>query len=232
MKRIFVAVILCSALSLRMVAAPPTAAPVLKFSIYAVVQKDSPLRIVGFKYDSDDLELVLANQTDRVVTGAVIAKRLTAPLGCAVVESTTGELSSGPELKELRINPRQKLAIRDSVAGLVLAAKYLKAAGVQVQTAVTEVDFADGTRWRPDPDPRLPTGHPMATFKPSLLVADAGMCSSPDSVIEALSSVNGTRSQSGATPPESSDATVEGEATPHIVFECTLEETSAICPKR
>lgn len=213
--------------------AASTGASAVKFSIYAVAQKDAPLlRIVGLKYNFDEIQLVLANNTNKTVTGAEIEGRITAPRGCSVVEPMTGVLASGPDLKNVHINPRQELTVKPSplgLAALVWAAQYEKAAGAQVQVEVTEIDFADGTSWRLDPDPRLPTGHPTAPFVPSLLEADAGMCSSPTKVVEALLNVNGTGSRDGMTPLEGSTVIVEGETIPHIVFECTLEGPSASC---
>lgn len=227
-----VTILLAGTLPLRISAEP---APVLKFSLYALVQRDAPLRIVDFKYDSSDLELIMANRSDKVVTGVVVAKRLTAPSGCSVdsvEEPTTVEISSGSDWDKVHIDPYQKQTVSDSMASLVLAAQHLGAAGIQVQVEVTEVDFSDGTRWRPTPDPRLPTARPMMPFILSLLDADAGMCSSPETIVKALENVRGTRLEAEGGLIRHSIAIVGGGATPHLTLECKLQGTMAVCPKR
>jgi hypothetical protein len=241
-KRIWLVAILCSAISMTIAAAQhSTAAPELKFSVYAIVQKDSPLQVIGFErglehlggiQHPDDIQLILANRGDKVISGAVIVARITPPSGCSSGEARTVELSSGTDIKQLNLAPHQTMTLRQpspvTFTSFVKAAQIQQIAAAQVQVGVTQVDFADGTLWRPDPDPRLQ--HPMAPFLPSLVEMDAGMCSSPDAVLSALSNVTAIRPERGEKPLESSTATVQESPTPHIVFRCRLEEMTAICP--
>ena len=233
MKRILPVVMVCC-VPLFVTAAEPSPVPVLKFSVYAVVQKGSPLRIVDLKYGFDRFQLVIVNNAEKVITGADIVARITAPSGCSMAAGRTGEVG-GADLKGLHINPNQTLTLGESssplsLSAMVFVAQRQQAAGAHVQVAVKRVVFADGTEWRPDPDPRLPTRQ-TEPFSPSLVDSDTGMCSSPSVVLEALEKVKGTTVRTTIKPSGSSTETIAGVGTPHIVFECSLEEELAICPK-
>jgi hypothetical protein len=69
-------------------------------------------------------------------------------------------------------------------ANYVFLARGLKAAYLHVQVGVAEVDFADGTKWRPQTELR-PT-----LLDPSLVAADEGKCPDVAGVIEALKSIH------------------------------------------
>jgi hypothetical protein len=208
--------------------------PILRFSIYGVTPKDSPVRIVNFVYDGDDLQLTLLNQTETVVVAAVIAGRLTAPESCNDRDEPAAEISA-PRLEPLNIPAHESITTLkpgSSIRGssLVKVAQMQKLAGAQVQLQVTEVRLADGTTWRPHPDPRLPTGRPTAQFDSALEEVDAAMCQSRDSVLHALASITGTRSNSEQVHLTSSNITVQGQSFPHLDLECRLEGSVAICP--
>src|SRR5271167_3167452 len=57
-------------------------APVVAFSIYAPVQKDSPVHIVGLRYDYPTVEIDLENASDVSVDGIGIFAMAIAPRGC------------------------------------------------------------------------------------------------------------------------------------------------------
>lgn len=209
----------------------------LKFSIYAVEQKSSPLKITGFKQVleyPDELYLAVRNETDTAITDAVIAARMTEPATCSNGDSKTAEIS-GPSLERFTISPHQEITLVRSgplsFGLLVKTAQIQNITAAHVQVEVVEVGFADGRRWRPTPDPRLSTGSPMRAFVPSLVETDSDLCTAPSSVLKLLSDIQGTRSQSGTKLLQSSTVSVDGNTIPHIVFECSLEGTTAICPK-
>lgn len=199
------------------------AAPAINFSIYAPEQRDSPLHIVGLKYEEGFITTVLLNATDKSIAGVEIIGVEQAPLGCGAEPRRI--VGVGSSVEPLRIAPRERVVTSGhgaypgfNAAFLVFDARRFEAASLQFQVGVWEVDFVDGTKWRPhDALPETP-------FDSSLVDADAGKCPDAADVSKALSTVEGVRFDRRVEKPTYRDDP------PRLLFSCSLEASHAFCP--
>jgi hypothetical protein len=212
-------------------AAPTTSPPRVKISIYAPKQKNSPLRITGFRYNDSAIQVVLSNDSNKVVTSFIVVGTLSVPPGCSPTTPQPGETGGG--LQDLRIGSKEtRTTTKDqspfSPSSLVIGSKEWQTAYLHVQAGVVEVDFADGTKWRPY------EGLPVDPFDRSLDEADAGACSHSDSssIVEALGRVSKVGFESRTKPVEQDvPKSAEGSAAvPYLVFSCSLNDSMAACP--
>jgi hypothetical protein len=158
--------------------------PVVRFSVYALVQDDFPVRIVALHYGYYSVGFSLTNASDKSVDDVSIAGVAIAPPGCGV-EPRKSRFVIGNAFGRVRIGPHGNADAFESDSGLhtgflVVQAKSLEAAYLQVQAMISEVDFADGTKWKRQIDPQA------SPFDPSLVAVDAWKCPDAASVIEAL----------------------------------------------
>ena len=197
----------------------------IRVGIYGPVQRHSPLRVAGFRYSRDAVQVVLVNQSDKVVEGVIVVATFAVPSGCAV-DPPIGQSAGGGRLDRLHIEPHASgittvEASPFSPTSLVVAAKDLRTAYLHVQAAVAEADFTDGSKWRPQ------IALPHQPYDPSLIKADADRCSDPTSAVEALSKVSKLGFHADSRPVNILE---EKASVPHLWFACSLEESEAICP--
>jgi len=201
-------------------------APVINISIYAPIQADSPVHIVGFHYDEGSLELALSNGSDKAVAGIAVVGLEVVPPGCAVEPGKL--INVGGSVEAVPIDPHERVVqSRDNshlpAALLVLEAKRLDAASLEFQVGVVEVDFADGTKWT-----RRPRYLYRTPFDTSLANADSGICSDAATITKALKIVDGVGFDRGIEKPSYKND--GGSAPPRLLFSCRLENSKAICP--
>lgn len=202
-------------------------APEVGFSFYAPIQKDSPVHIVGLRYDDPTVVIDLENISDVLVDGVGIFAVAIAPRGCGVEPRKTLGVAD-TQVRPVRIGPRGtgEASGNDSTldsGGLVFSARYLKAAYLHVQVGVAEVDFSDGTKWRPQIEPG------QTLFDASLLAADDGKCPDVAGVADALKSIHVVQADHRVDGPSYGDPT-EGTPAP-LHFSCRLEGSNGYCPQ-
>jgi hypothetical protein len=217
----FLAAMICIA------ATPKTSPPIVTISIYAPEHKNSPLRITGFSYNDSAIQIVLLNESNKVVTAFMVDGTLSVPPGCSPMTAPPGE--TGGVLQNLRIGPKEtRTTTKDqspfSPSSLVIGSKEWQTACLQVQAGVVEVDFSDGTKWRPY------EALPVDPFDRSLVQADACSHSDSSSIVEALGRVTKVGFESRTKPVEQEVIKRGGAAVPHLVFSCSLNDSVATCP--
>lgn len=201
---------------------------VIGFSYYAPLQKDSPVHIVGIRYDYPTVEIDLENASDIPVDGIGIFAVAIAPRGCGA-EPRKALGVADTQVRPVRIGPRGtgEASGNDSTlasGGLIFgAARHLNAAYLHVQVGVAEVDFADGTKWRP-PAESSPT-----LLDASLVTADDGKCTDAAGVAEALKSIHVIQADRRVDEPSYGDRSERTPAPLH--FSCQLEGSNAYCPQ-
>lgn len=202
----------------------------LTISIYAPEQKASPVRIVGFRYKDDAIEM-LDNRSSKTVVGVDIEGTESAPSGGSPqVRQLSGETGGGA--RHVKIPPHRiavTLPINSpfSPSSLVLAARDSQTAYLQIQAGLVKVDFEDGSTWSPD------TVTPTTPFDPSLVEAEAGTCSNANAlvVVEALAKVTKVGFEAKVARAENPLANPEvKDKVPSLVFRCSLNDSLAMCP--
>jgi hypothetical protein len=202
--------------------------PSFRISVYAPVQSDSPVRIVGLHYERGLIRLALANESERAVASVAIAGIEIAPPGCGSEPRKRVRVGGTPEPLEIPphgtvLTPGQGYPPSFPAVVLMTNARRLEAAALQFQVVVMGVDFADGTRWRSQE--RLP----RTPFDSSIVEADAGRCPNAAAIVKALSAIDHV--EFGQTNERPSDEQDEGtKALPHLLFQCSLEGVKAVCP--
>jgi hypothetical protein len=204
------------------------AAPVIKFSVYAPLQKDSPVHILGFEHDGHDIQFVLSNASNKSVVGVIVRGEGSAPPGCAIESVKASSSSDNGSRINVRIGPHGRaVASRDGdhfhyPKLLVHMAKNLGAAYLQAQFEVVFVYLEDGTTW-----PAKVPGVGGEPFDPSLVEAEAGKCADVAAIANALESVQKVVfDHEGPTVPTTAK---DESAPPHFSFSCSLEGPKAIC---
>jgi len=202
------------------------AAPVMACHIYAPLQKDSPVHIVGLRYDYPSIELNLENDSDVPVDGIGIFAVAIAPSGCGAEPRKTMGVAD-TQVRPVRIGPRGTAAAlgNDSMLhiGLVVPVGIdLNASYLHVQVGVAEVDFSDGTKWK------LQTELRQTLLDASLVHADDGKCPDVGGTTEALKSIHVLRPNRGVPGPSYGDP-IGGSPAP-LYFGCRLEGSNAYCP--
>src|ERR1700684_4697356 len=61
--------------------------PIIHFSLYAPIQKDSPVQITRFDHTDSDLEFVLSNTSDKAVVAVTIGFMEIVPPSCSTAPS-------------------------------------------------------------------------------------------------------------------------------------------------
>lgn len=202
-------------------------APVFAFSFYAPVQKDSPVHILGLRYDHPTIEIDLENASGVPVDGIGIFAVAIAPGGCAAEPRKT-IFAADPQVRPVRIGPRGfgEASGGDSMlhtGALVFFAKDLKVAYWHVQVGIAEVDFSDGTKWR------LQTQLRPTLLDASLVAADASKCHDAAGVIEALQSIHVVGADRRVEGPSYGDP--DGGTPAPLYFSCRLEGSNGTCPQ-
>jgi hypothetical protein len=130
------------------------AAPVISISVYAPVQKDSPVQIVSFLYDEHGVQFTLLNASDKLVVGVEIVGISIVPPGCAAVPPEGNSTFGVGYSHRLRIRSGERRVVTERDEGYSLPASlllglagHLKAAYLQVQVGVVRADFVGGTKW-------------------------------------------------------------------------------------
>ena len=111
--------------------------------------ENSPVHILGLRYDHPTIEIDLENASGVPVDGIGIFAVAIAPGGCAAEPRKT-IFAADPQVRPVRIGPRGfgEASGGDSMphtGALVFFAKDLKVAYWHVQVGIAEVDFSDGT---------------------------------------------------------------------------------------
>ena len=207
--------------------------PVVSFSIYAPAQRNSPVRIVGLRYDKLSLRFALSNDSDQPVVGLRLLAVSVAPPGCpadAKRPFINGYSSAGTDHDpQTLIGPHEKRVVIPGEGWLLLPvdvlvhdARDLAASYLHVQVEVDEVDFADGTKLR------LHDEGLHAPFDPSLVQQDAGKCSGDAGITGALRMTDRVGFDRAAEKPSYEES--GGIAPPRLFFSCRLEGSEAFCP--
>jgi hypothetical protein len=217
------------------------AAPVISFSIYAPVQKESPVHIVGLRYDKLSMQFALSNDSDRSVVDAKIVAVAAAPPGCPTDPNRSDlntDLRIGADnVPQVIIGPHQSVTFPREHGFIVPVlppqilvdnARHLAASYLNVQVEVVEVDFANGTKWtRHERDDERPYGIYLP-FDPLLVDADARKCADVADAIRALNTTDGVRFDRRVEKPSYGD---DGVSTPsRLFFSCRLEDSKVVCP--
>ena len=206
------------------------AATSLSISIVAPMQDDSPVHVVGLRYQEGHVTVALLNASDKPIRAVAIVGLAIVPPKCA--SGPTSLVDVGGYLTPLRIESHEKVFMLPSadpvfpIGVLVSEARRLGAAVLHFQVGVVEVDFADGTKWRPHEE------LPRAPFDSSLASADNGMCidsAAVTAITKALEMTDGVRFDSTVEKP-SYEENDRGSATPRLDFRCRLEKSKAVCP--
>ena len=233
-----VVIVFTPLLSAQSVRPAPTAAPVIRFSLYAPLQKNPPVRIIGFEHGGGEVQLVLLNSSDNPVVAVLVGRVDIAPPGCALGHETA-YLSVGGAGFKLRIEPHGKgvtaragiFAAGDAepdppapprfVRAIVFDARSAEAAYLQVQFGVTGVYFEDGTTW----PAHIASGYPPDPFDYQLVRAEADKCAEIATVANALQSVKEVVfDHEGPAVPDKGDGGL-----PTLRFSCSLEGPRAVC---
>lgn len=214
--------------------------PKLTISIYAPKEKNAPLRITGFQYHEGSIGLRIHNQSDKTVTSFLVAALLSSPPGCST-DTSSGDTSTQNSIQTpdivLTIDPHETATLSKlqnlpfEPAGLVSGAQTAKYAYLHVQAAIGAVHFSDGRVWRRVQED---TGRSrVSVLDPRLATLDSQACAHVNlrGVLNGLEKVSkvgfSTRTKVVANVPEP-----EGHepVVPHLLFHCSLENDSAICP--
>jgi hypothetical protein len=205
--------------------------PKLTVALYAPLQKNIPVNIVGIEHDSSDIQFLVLNSSEKSVSSIIISRVNIAPLGCAVDQPGVGRdlgVRSGSGGRFLvPILPHGRALVPGKEVHYpkttVYSARRAGAAYMQSQFGVTGVFFDDGTTW---PVP-IDLHYRVDPFDPSLVEAEAGKCTDVAVVAKALESVQEVvfDRQIPAVPSKSDDAV----AVPHLRFSCSLEGPKAVC---
>ena len=172
------------------------AAPRITISIYAPLQKDAPVDIVGFDYGQEAVQVSLSNVSDKLVADVRIVGVLVAPAGCAAEPRRVSDIGGYTYVGHpLQISPRGRAvtSLENSPfnpGDLVVTARHFGYGSLHVQVGVLEVDFADGTKWIWKPD--LPRDEVLSSlFDPSLVNTDTRACVGAAAVTQALDGLDG-----------------------------------------
>lgn len=195
--------------------------PALQVVVSAAIQEGSPVHIVGILYAPEALRFLLKNNSDKTVESVIITGTIEVPDGCSL-DKPDQDYAAGGHLTHLRIELRQqsKTSMREApfdTSGLVLAAKELRAASLYVQVGVIEVDFLDGTRWRPNP---------YLFLRPALSKNNVASCSDLAGTLAALTQIDAVGFGSAVQLRIAEDP----KAVATVSYECLLEDRKAICP--
>lgn len=212
------------------IAAVSSGSPIFPIFVYAPSQQESPLHIVGLRYDDGGfIRLTLSNESDKSIAKVAVAAVEVAPPGCGAEPRT--RIYVGGSRETLPIPPHAAVVTpeRGNSPGFHLPtfitnAKRLEAASLHVQIVVMEVDFVDGTKWM------SPERLPVTPFDSSLADADAGKCPGAPVVSGALRAIERFEFVPNIEKPSSGGS--DGPSSPpRLSVSCTLEGTRAVCPR-
>ncbi|MFZ1010997.1 MAG: hypothetical protein WAN65_29430 [Candidatus Sulfotelmatobacter sp.] len=223
MNRLAILVLFCLS---PLIAGGASGHPAFPIFVYAPLQEDSPLHIVGLQYgEGGSIRFTLINGSDKSISKVAVAAVEVAPPGCGA--APRNRIRVGGSVEALLIPPHGSVVTPGTghfpihVPTLITNAKRLEAASLHVQIVVTEVDFVDGNEWS------LPERKPP--FDSSLADADAGKCPDAAAVTKALRAVE--RFEFDPRIEKSSDGLGDGASTPpRLSFFCSLEGSKAVCP--
>lgn len=141
--------------------------PVLSITFYAPAQKDSPVRIIGFRHDESEIQFLLSNASDKEVAAVLIGRVDIAPRGCTPeppsddywpvknvsaggFKVAIGSHGNGVAARAgifLIGTPPPSPGYPHWPKQAVEIARWAKAEYMQVQLGITGVLFKDGTAW-------------------------------------------------------------------------------------
>jgi hypothetical protein len=144
-------------------------------SVVTPEQADAPVRIVGIEGSRNhSAQIIVQNFSRKKVVGAYLDSFLQVPEGCP---GSHGVLRASSDSRAYRLSapilPDKQLKLNNEplvpAAMLTIASDRAESSYLQVQVAVVEVEFADGTKWE---------AHPKAgeMFDPSLSTAESAAC--------------------------------------------------------
>ncbi|HWF91855.1 MAG TPA: hypothetical protein VN684_06200 [Terriglobales bacterium] len=210
--------------------------PRLTISIYAVEPKDAPLLITNFQYRQGSIDLVVHNDSAKIVTDFSIYAWVATPPGCPVEENQNGKPSRHAWLGRnihLTIKSQETVTLTRQYQDVVLSpgasvssAHSLQYAFLHVQAGISTVHFTDGTRWSPGV---------AGNLNPRIVDLDSGACSNLDTatILESLKGITGAGSRDYFRDPK---AVIEmaqepgNREIPHLLFSCSLDGSVARCP--
>jgi hypothetical protein len=222
MNRLAILVLFCLS---PLIAGGASGHPAFPVFVYAPLQQDSPVHIVGLLYgEGGSIRLTLLNGSDKSIAKVAVAAVEVAPPGCGAVP--TNRIRVGGSVEALPIPPHGSVVTPGRehfpnfhVPTLITNAKRLEAASLHVQIVVTEVDFVDGTKWMPREE------LPQAQLDSSLVDADAGKCPDAAAVTKALRAVERFEFDSRIEKPSDDGAS----SPPRLSLSCSLEGSKAVC---
>jgi hypothetical protein len=110
------------------------------------------VRIVGFDYGQEAVQVSLSNASDKLVADVRIVGVIIAPPGCAAEPRHVSDIGGYTCVDHpLQIRPRGRAvtSLENSPfnpGDLVVTAQHFEYVSLHVQVGVLEVDFADGTK--------------------------------------------------------------------------------------
>jgi len=220
----------CVALLLVAMSINASAVPALRITFYAPVQKNSPVRIVGFAYDESRLQFEFLNVSSKPVVAIDIEGLAFAPSGCSFKPPMAYE-NFGIGRYQVHLLPNErKLTAHDAPHAYLLGfivgtARDLETAYLKAQIRIFEVDFADGTKW--GEEPRFPTG-----LESKLVASDSEMCSDADAVIattQALGLIKESRFRVNTEDKKVRRREETEGDTAQVHFSCNLDNQLAAC---
>jgi hypothetical protein len=198
-------------------------APVMLLSIYAPIQTDSPVRIVGFEHGQEEIRFVLSNTSDVAVESVIIDRVTMAPEGCAATPK--GRTADGGGRSRIAILPHGEAVLsfpQVLYPGLLIhTSREWRAAYMQTQFWVGGVFFKDGTTWPGTIDSHI-AAEPL---DPRLVEAQISKCINVAAVASAIQP--GQEIVFEKEGPESSNT--ETASPPELDFSCTLKGAKALC---
>lgn len=198
----------------------------VRISVYGAVQKDAPVRVVGFRYEISRIDIDLLNESEKTISAV---RPLIGELGCARKHSPTEGVGLGPVA--IRIGPHERATLPSnesplSPTGLVMEAQDWRLTHVAMQIGVMEVDFTDGTGW---------SSRRQLAFDPSPVEADADACPDPSN-LQSAPTVHRIRFQRRNPALVMPTKQRGGLSVPGVLFTCALSEDEvkgdvvATCP--
>jgi hypothetical protein len=202
-----------------------SAVPVVNFSLFAPLQNDSPVHIVGIEHDRREIGFVLSNTSDKAVESVGIVYQMIPPLGCAV--KPLGPLRTGLGGGPVLIPPHGRAFLSQAIVHypkmMMYSAKDWGAPYIQAQLGIRGVNFADGTTW-PTPADNGLSSNPLDK---KLVESEAGKCFGAPNVAAELDAIQEiVFDHESPQPPDQDD---EKNFPPHLRFSCSLEGPKAIC---
>lgn len=199
----------------------------IALSVYVAKQPNAPVQVIQLAPHSatgKGPRIIVKNFSNHQVVSYILEARVTS--GCTVTDHPQ-PISLGRRRQQKKIAPKQRADWDEDILdppGLVVTAKELKAAYLDVQVGVDEVEFADGAIWK------YQFSDIGGQFTPSFVQADEKRCrawKTPPSVLEDVSTFSYVKTESD----EFKLSLVPQNGTLGYFATCTVTQTLTLCPE-